>query len=170
MQRERKSRRSLLIYFGLVLATLIAYEQLRLNDFVYYDDDRYVINNSHVGSGLTRESVSWAFTTNFFNKWHPLTWLSHMLDVELYGLNAAGHHLTNLLLHVLNTLLLLALLTRMTGRLWRSTFVAALFALHPLHVEAVAWISERKELLSTLLGLLSMWAYVGYARTGGVGR
>ena len=170
MQRERKSRRSRLICVGLVLATLIAYEQLRLNDFVYYDDDRYVIDNSHVGSGLTRESVSWAFTTSFFHNWHPLTWLSHMLDVELYGLNAAGHHLTNLLLHVLNTLLLLALLTHMTGRLWRSTFVAALFALHPLHVEAVAWISERKELLSTLLGLLSMWAYVGYARTGGVGR
>ncbi|MCZ6822754.1 MAG: hypothetical protein O7F10_07385, partial [Deltaproteobacteria bacterium] len=85
MQRERKRRRSLLIYLGLALATLIAYEQLRLNDFVYYDDDIYVINNLHVGSGLTRESVSWAFTTSFFHNWHPLTWLSYMLDVELYG-------------------------------------------------------------------------------------
>jgi tetratricopeptide (TPR) repeat protein len=170
MERVRSSSQVLLICLGLTLATTIAYEHVRLNDFVSYDDERYVTDNAHVQVGITAASASWALRTTYFNTWHPLTWLSHMLDVELYGMNPAGHHLTNVVLHILNTLLLLGLLSHMTGRLWPSTFVAALFALHPLHVEAVAWVSERKELLSTFFGLLSMWAYVGYARRGGVGR
>ena len=170
MGRERGNARVWLIYLGLALVTLLAFEQVRLNDFVAFDDEKYVTENAQVRAGLTRESVSWSVTTTHFNNWHPLTWLSHMLDVELYGLNAGGHHLTNLLLHLLNSLLLFGLLKRLTGHLWPSAFVAGLFALHPLRVEVVAWVSERKELLSTCFGLLSIWAYAGYARRGGFAR
>jgi tetratricopeptide (TPR) repeat protein len=170
MEHARRKSQILLICLCLALATSLAYERVRLNEFVNYDDDRYVTDNAQVRAGITPESVAWAFTTTHVGNWHPLTWLSHMLDVELYGLNPAGHHLTNVLLHIVNTLLLLGLLVHMTGRLWPSAFVAALFALHPLHVEAVVWVSERKELLSTLFGLLAMWAYVGYARRGDIGR
>jgi len=167
---ERKRRQILLICLGLALATCIVFEPLRLNGFVDYDDDKYVTSNETIHAGLTRETVAWAWTTTYFSNWHPLTWLSHLLDVQLYGLNPAGHHLTSLLLHILNTLLLFGLLNRMTHRLWPSAFVAALFALHPLHVESVAWVSERKELLSTFIGLVVIWTYVGYARHGGIGR
>jgi hypothetical protein len=155
-----------MVCLGLTLATILAFEEVRLNRFVLFDDDHYVTANLHVKSGLTLESVSWAFTTTHSYNWHPVTWLSHMLDIELFGLEPAGHHLTNLLLHVLNALLLFGLLERTTRRLWPSAFVAALFALHPLHVESVAWISERKDVLSTFFGLLAICAYVDYARRG----
>ncbi len=160
----------LLICAGLVLATVVAYEQLYNNDFVDYDDDMYVTENPHVKTGITGESIRWAFTTGHAYNWHPLTWLSHMLDCQLFGSRPGWHHLTNLLLHIINTLLLFGVLKRMTGALWASGFVAAAFVLHPLHVESVAWIAERKDVLSTSFWLLTMAAYVWYVRRPGLGR
>jgi tetratricopeptide (TPR) repeat protein len=157
------------ICIGLVLATWVAFEAVLRSSFVDFDDPRYVTDNFQVLAGFTRESVAWAFSSTYL-QWHPVTWLSHMLDVQLFGLAPRGHHLTNLVLHIANVLLLFGLLTRATGAVRRSAVVAALFGLHPLHVEPVAWISERKEVLSTLFGLLALWAYVAYARRGGVGR
>ena len=160
-----------LIGLGLALITFVAFEPVRHGEFLGFDDDKYVSANAHVQAGLTRDSVGWALRASYFNNWHPLAWLSHMLDVELFGGDAAGaHHLSGLLLHVLNALLLFGVMRRMTGALWPSAFAAALFALHPLRVEAVAWLSERKELLSTCFGLLSILAYVGYTRRGGLPR
>ena len=109
------------------------------------------------------EGVQWAFTSLYASNWHPLTWLSHMLDCQIYGLKPGGHHVTNLLLHLVNSLLLFGLLKRLTGALWRSALVAALFALHPLHVESVAWVSERKDVLSAFFFMLTLWAYARYA-------
>jgi Tfp pilus assembly protein PilF len=129
-----------------------------------WDDYEYVVQNPHVRSGLTIENAVWAFTSTHASNWHPLTWLSHMLDCELYGLNPAGHHLNNLLLHLANTLLLFALFARMTRALRQSAFVAAIFALHPLHVESVAWVAERKDLLSTFFLMLTCMAYLRYTR------
>jgi hypothetical protein len=133
-------------------------------DFVNYDDPDYVTSNSHVQAGLTKANIAWAFTTGHASNWHPVTWLSHMVDCQFYGLNPAGHHLTNLLFHVANTLLLFGVLLRMTGGVWRSAGIAAIFAWHPLHVESVAWISERKDVLSAFFWLLTMGAYVKYVR------
>ena len=132
-------------------------------NFITFDDDRYVTGNPQVQGGLTGTAVSWAFTHAYSANWHPLTWLSHMLDCQLYGLNPAGHHLTNFLFHAANTVLLFLWLRSLTGAFWRSAFVAALFALHPLHVESVAWVAERKDVLSAFFGLLSLWAYTRYA-------
>ena len=115
-----------------------------------------------VRAGLTWPGVKWAFTAVHSSNWHPLTWLSHMLDCQLYGLNPRGHHLTNVVFHLANTLLLFLFWARITGALWPSALVAALFALHPLHVESVAWVSERKDVLSTCFWLATMWAYAGY--------
>src|SRR3954466_3554573 len=133
-------------------------------DFVNYDDPDYVTSNSHVQAGLTKESVVWAFRTGHASNWHPLTWLSHMLDCELYGLNPAGHHFTNVLFHIANALLLFGVLRKMTGSTWRSAGVAAVFAWHPLHVESVAWVSERKDVLSAFFWLLTMGAYLNYVK------
>lgn len=152
----------------LVVATLAVYWKVQNHDFVNYDDHLYVIDNRHVQAGFTREGIIWAFTTIHASNWHPLTWLSHMLDCQIYGLNAGGHHLTNLLFHIVNTLLLFIVLKRMTGALWRSGLVAALFALHPLHVESVAWVAERKDVLSTFFWMLTMWAYVRYVERPGL--
>jgi tetratricopeptide (TPR) repeat protein len=129
---------------------------------VSLDDQIYVSENRQVAGGLTSTAIAWAFTTGRASNWHPLTWLSHLCDVQMYGLNAGPHHVTNLVLHVLDTLLLFTVLRRMTGALGRSALVAALFAIHPLHVESVAWIAERKDVLSTLFWMLAVWAYVGY--------
>jgi len=150
---------------ALVIVTFAAFGGLLSSGFVNYDDPVYVTENAHVQRGLTGESVAWAFRTTEAANWHPLTWLSHMLDVQLFGLEAGKHHLTSLLLHALNTLLLFFLLVRMTGALWRSAFVAALFALHPLHVQSVAWIAERKDVLSTLLWLLTLGAWGAYLKS-----
>jgi tetratricopeptide (TPR) repeat protein len=163
-------RRELLVCLFLVLATLTVYWQVGNYEFVNLDDDKYIIENSQVQKGLSRESVAWAFTTDHMANWHPVTWLSHMLDFQLYGLNPRGHHLTNVFFHLVNTLLLFLVLQRMTGALWRSGFVAALFALHPLHVESVAWVAERKDVLSTLFWMLTLWAYIGYVKRPGVKR
>ncbi|MCX6925947.1 MAG: tetratricopeptide repeat protein [Verrucomicrobia bacterium] len=148
----------------LTLVTLLCYWPVSRHDFVSIDDQQYLYQNSHVTQGLTWAGVAWAFRTGYASNWHPLTWISHMVDCELYGLNPGGHHLTNLLFHLANTVLLALLLWQMTGALWRGALVAALFAWHPLHVESVAWASERKDVLSTLFWLLTMMAYVRYAR------
>jgi len=133
------------------------------NGFINYDDELYVTANRQVQQGLTGEGIAWAFRSTETGNWHPVTWLSHMLDCQLFGLRPWGHHLTNLLLHAANTLLLFLLLRRMTGAVWRSVFVAALFGLHPLRVESVAWVAERKDVLSTLFWLLTLWAYAKFA-------
>jgi len=147
----------------LVLVTFGVYWPVLQCDFVGYDDVPYVTGNWHVLRGLGWDQADWAFSTLSLGFWHPLTWLSHMLDCSLYGLQAWGHHLTNLLLHSANTVILFLALRKMTGAVWRSALVAALFALHPLHVEAVAFVAERKEVLSAFFGLLTLWAYAGYA-------
>jgi hypothetical protein len=151
-----------LALFLIAVVTVAVYWPVLQNGFIDFDDDDYVTANMLVRQGLTLKGGIWAFTTFHAGNWHPLTWLSHMLDVELFGLNPIGHHATSLLLHAVNSLLLCALLHRLTGFLGRSMFVALLFALHPLHVESVAWVAERKDVLSTLFWFLTMWAYIGY--------
>jgi len=153
-----------IICLCLVVVTLAVYWQVLDNDFVHYDDGVYVTENIHVNKGVTFDGLTWAFTSSHSSNWHPLTWISHMIDCQLYGLSPRGHHLTSLLFHVANTLLLLLILVRMTGSLWQSSFVAALFALHPLHVESVAWVSERKDVLSTFFMMLTVWAYILYVK------
>jgi tetratricopeptide (TPR) repeat protein len=164
----RPNRLKLIICLFLTLSTISVFWQVRNHDFLNYDDELYITENRHVQAGLTWEGTTWAFTTFHASNWHPLTWLSHMLDFQIYGLSPAGHHLTNLLFHIANTLLLFFVLNRMTGALWRSAFVAALFALHPLHVESVAWVAERKDVLSTFFWMLTMWAYIRYAERPGI--
>jgi len=159
-----------LIYLLLAVSTFAVYWQVHNYDFVNYDDESYVSKNQSVKVGFTCDSIRWAFSTGHQGNWHPLTWLSHMLDCQLFGTDAGWHHLTNLLLHITNTLLLFAVLKRMTGTLWQCAFVAAVFALHPLHVESVAWISERKDVLSTLFWMLTMAAYLHYVKHPCVGR
>jgi tetratricopeptide (TPR) repeat protein len=148
----------------LAISTFAVFYQVHSFDFVNYDDPSYLYENSHIRNGLTVEAVRWAFNIGYAANWHPLTWLSHILDWQLFGNNAGGHHLTNLFFHIANTLLLFIVLKQMTNALWQSAFVAALFALHPLHVESVAWISERKDVLSTFFLFLTMWAYLKYVR------
>jgi Flp pilus assembly protein TadD len=155
---------------ALWLGIALIYGQTLRFPYVEWDDPFYVARNPTVKQGLTGEGVAWAFTTRELANWHPLTWLSLMLDVQIAGPTAKGPHATNVLLHALNTLLLLVVLWRATGRWFASWIVAALFAWHPLHVESVAWISERKGLLSTFFGLLAIGAYVAYAKRGGAGR
>jgi Tfp pilus assembly protein PilF len=148
----------------LTAAVLASYYPIAKNSFVNYDDNRYISENPHVRAGLTEETVKWAFTTYEQANWHPLTWLSHALDCELFGLNPLGHHYVNVLLHALNAVLLFLLLQSATGFCGRSLMVAALFALHPMNVESVAWASERKNVLSMLFFLLALYAYGWYAR------
>ena len=148
----------------LIASTLLVYAPVIDFQFIHYDDDIYVTNNPWVKQGLTWQGARWAMTALEGGSWHPLTWLSHMVDVQLFGLNPSGHHLTNLLLHLANALLLFGVLQRMTGAVWRSALVSALFALHPLNLESVAWVAERKNVLSTLFWLLTIWAYVSYVR------
>jgi tetratricopeptide (TPR) repeat protein len=159
-----------LIVAALVLATVAAYTPVWQFDFVAIDDPQYVYANPHLADGLTATSVAWAFTSGREANWHPLTWLSHLIDVELYGLEPGGHHVTNLLLHVAGTLLLFGLFQRMTGAIGPSAFVAGVFAVHPLHVESVAWVAERKDVLSACLFFLTLHAYVSYVRRPGLGR
>jgi tetratricopeptide (TPR) repeat protein len=162
--------RTVVVCTLLVGATIAVYGQALRFDFVAYDDPQYVTEHARVRGGLTAEGLAWAFSGEHLGNWHPLTSLSYMLDAELHGVSSRAFHFTNVVLHVLNTLLLLAVLRSMTGAFYRSALVAALFALHPLHVESVAWVSERKDVLSTFFGFLSMALYVAYARRGGPGR
>jgi tetratricopeptide (TPR) repeat protein len=147
---------------ALATATLAVFWGARQGQFVNYDDPAYITSNEEIQHGLTAQSVRWAFQTGAASNWHPLTWLSHLADVQLYGIDPAGHHLTSVVLHAINGALLFLILRSMTGAYWRSLVVAALFALHPLRVESVAWVSERKDVLSTLFWMLTVWAYVHY--------
>lgn len=142
--------------------TILVYWPVLHNDFIDFDDDVYVTSNMMVRQGLSLKGVLWSISTFHAANWHPLTWLSHMLDVQLFGLNPSGHHATSMLIHTVNSMLLCVLLHRLTGYAGRSLMVALLFAVHPLHVESVAWVAERKDVLSTLFCFLTMWAYVGY--------
>ncbi len=155
-----------LIAFG----TFAAYAPTLANGFVQIDDPIYVLDNPWVRPGLTLGGLVWAFSGFHLANWHPLTWLSHMLDCQLFGVEPFGHHLTSLVLHTANAVLLFALLVRMTRTLWPAGLAAALFALHPLHVESVAWVAERKDVLSTFFGFLTLWAYTGYVRAPSLGR
>ncbi len=156
-------RRAFLVSLLLILATVAAYWPIRHAEFLNFDDNQYVTSNPRVFHGLTRTDCAWAFTTFYACNWHPLTWLSHMTDCEVFGQASEGPHMVNVALHATNAVLLFLLLWRMTGTLARSGFVAVLFALHPLHVGSVAWVAERKDVLSTFFGLLSIWAYAAYA-------
>jgi tetratricopeptide (TPR) repeat protein len=152
------------IYTVLVAITWLVFGQTLGHKFVTYDDPQYVYENPKVAAGLSVEGVSWAFTHKLGGNWHPITTISHMFDCQLYGLKPAGHHFTNVLLHTIAVILLFLVLRQMTGTLWRSAFVAVLFAIHPLHVESVAWISERKDVLSAVFFMLTLGAYIRYVR------
>jgi len=151
--------------FGLVLAVMIVFGQTLRHDFIFYDDGDYVTNNPIVLQGLTWEGLKWSLTAVEPNMWNPLTLISHMLDVSLFGLQPGLHHFTNVILHALNALLAFVALRRLTGDLWKPAIVAALFAVHPLRAESVAWVSERKDVLSGVFFFLGLWAYARYART-----
>jgi Tfp pilus assembly protein PilF len=151
------------ICLGLALIVIVPFYQTSQFKFVHYDDDLYIVGNKNIQTGFDQGSVSWAFTTLFACNWQPLTWLSLMLDYKMYGTVAGGYHVTNVLIHLVNTLLLFFIFGRMTGGLWKSGFVAALFAVHPLHVESVAWVMARKDVLSAMFWLLTMGAYAYYA-------
>jgi Flp pilus assembly protein TadD len=166
---ERPPGRTLLA-LALVLATAAAFGRCCANGFVNYDDDVYVTGNRHVQAGLSASGLAWALTTTEALNWHPLTWLSLQADSQLFGLRAWGFHLTSVLLHAANVLVLFLLLDRMTGRPWPAALAAALFGLHPLRVESVAWVAERKDVLSTFFGLLALLAYLAYARRPGLAR
>ncbi len=155
---------------ALAVAVFAVYWQVGDHAFIDFDDGAYVFENSRVQGGLTRPGIAWAFTTFHVANWHPLTWLSHMADVELFGPDAGWHHRVNVFFHCLNAILLFLVLADMTRAYWNSAIVAALFALHPLHVESVAWVAERKDLLSGLFFILCLWAYAQYARRPGPGR
>jgi tetratricopeptide (TPR) repeat protein len=145
-------------------STFAVYFQIRSHDFINYDDPDYVYDNPYVASGLSMKSVIWAFTTGHASNWHPLTWLSHIIDCQLFGLNPGGHHLVSLAIHIINSVLLFLLFKRITAQLWPSAFIAFAFALHPMHIESVAWISERKDVLSCLFFILTLFAYSAYIR------
>ena len=161
---------SVLVAALLAILTALTFCRAARFDFVTIDDGSYVYNNPYVKTGLSQRNIVWAFTREHSANWHPVTWISHMVDVELFGLKAWGHHLTNVAIHIANAMLLYLLLVSTTGFVWRSAFVAALFAVHPLHIESVAWVSERKDVLSTLFWMLTSIAYVRYARKPSVGK
>jgi tetratricopeptide (TPR) repeat protein len=163
-RRETKSRVSL-VFAALITATFAVFWSVMHHGLVNYDDPQYITENEHVRSGLTWANLVWSLGTGYASNWHPLTWVSHMIDVQLFGLRFGWHHLINLLLHVANVLLVFLFLRRTTGALHKSAFATSLFAIHPLHVESVAWLAERKDLLSGFFFLLALLAYAGYART-----
>jgi tetratricopeptide (TPR) repeat protein len=163
------SRVQLLIYLALAAATLIVYAGISEHDFINFDTYDYVLN-AVVMNGMTQAGLHWAFTTDFTGNWHPVTWLSHMLDVELFGFMAGAHHVSNLLIHILNAWLVFYLFNKMTHRLWPAALIAALFALHPTHVESVAWVAERKDVLSGFFFLLSIGGYLHFIERPGIYR
>ena len=156
----------ILVYLFILASISGVYFQVVHFDFVNFDDNDYVYQNKIVKQGITKEGILWAFKITDHPKtyWHPLTWLSHMIDCELFGQNAGMHHLTNVLIHVMNAMLLFMVLNRMTTDTWKSALVAFLFALHPVNVDTVAWVSERKNLLSTFFWMITMLCYVNYTR------
>src|SRR5215469_16687357 len=158
------------IYLSLAILSLAVFSQTIRYNFVNFDDDLYVYNSRAIKAGLTIEGIAAAFTRPHARNWHPLTTISHMVDCQLYGLKAGGHHATNMLLHTFAVLLLFRVLQQMTGSIWKSSVVAALFAVHPLHAESVAWVSERKDVLSAVFFFLMLGAYVRYAHTPSIWR
>ncbi len=166
----RRFQTEIILAVFLILAVSVAYGQLRTYGFIHYDDLDYVITNRHVQGGLTMDSARWAFTTRFQRQWHPLTWLSHMTDYQLFGMHPGRHHLISLFFHLANTLLLFFFFARVTGAPVQSAVVAALFALHPVHVEPVAMVADRKDLLSMFFMLIAMHAYAGYLQKGSIFR
>src|SRR6059036_2705069 len=158
------------ICLSLAVLTGVVFGQTLWHDFINYDDPRYVYENTKITEGLSISGIVWAFTHIHSMNWHPLTTISHMLDCQLYGLKAGWHHFTNVLLHTLAAMLLFLALQQMTGAVWRSAFVAAVFAIHPLRVESVAWIAERKDVLSGVFFMLTLLAYVNYVRLPDVRR
>jgi tetratricopeptide (TPR) repeat protein len=164
------NHRCLLICIALAITTFAVYLPVVNYQFINYDDNAYVVENPYVRSGLSWENVKWGFTAVHDAYWQPLTWFSYMLDCTLFGLNAGAFHLTNVLFHIANTIFLFLILTRMTKGVWQSAFIAGLFALHPLHAESVAWIAERRDVLSTLFWLLTMLSYARYAERPSAGR
>ena len=162
--KQQPSLKIAVILTALALLTFYAFNGALTCSFVPVDDSGYITANPHVQQGLTRESVIWAFTNTEQANWHPLAWLSHMLDVELFGINPKGHHFTSLLIHIFNTLLCFWLFYRLTGQIGTSVFIALFFGIHPLRVESVVWISERKDVLCAFFGLLSLICYTFYAR------
>ena len=162
-----------LICFLIAAATFSIYRKVATYEFVGFDDDTYITENQHVQQGITLDNLFWAFGISKSDNrayWHPLTWLSHMMDWQLFGNDAGMHHLGNVFFHVINTLLLFGVFKLMTGALWQSAFVAALFAIHPFNVDSVAWIAERKNVLSTLFWMLTMLAYFYYTRQPSIKR
>ena len=170
MQSLISHKNKIIVSLCLTLITGAVFGIAVTYDFLNYDDNDYVTENHQVQAGLSMRGVFWAFTTTLQGHWHPVTLLSHMLDCQLFGLNPAGHHFTSILFHILNTILLFIVLERMTKALWPSALVAALFALHPLHVEPVAWIASRKDVLSTFFMLMTLWVYVYYAASPTTGK
>ncbi len=160
-------RFEILICLVLALAVSVIYGQTINHEFINFDDDVYIYQNIHVKDGLTKENIKWAFTDVYGGNWHPLTWLSHMLDIQLFGLNSGAHHLVNASLHLVNGWLLFFILYRSTGCIWKSAFVAVFFAVHPLRVESVAWAAERKDVLSAFFGFLTIFAYLLYVEKPG---
>lgn len=165
-----RKNQTVIVILVLAVLTFAAYWRILGNGFIKYDDDDYVYANTHIQQGITPQSLKWAFNVGYACNWHPITWMSHMVDYSVFGAKPMGHHLISLLLHILNAVLLLLVLRRLTGSLWKSAFVAALFALHPLHVESVAWAAERKDVLSATFWFLTMGAYALYAEKPGLKR
>lgn len=157
-----RKRSIVLLSLALIVITLAVYWQVGTHEFLNYDDNLYITENDHVKKGVTGSNIIWAFTSVHAANWHPITWLSHMADIEIYGMNPRGHHLTNVVIHTISSTLLFLLLLRLTNALWQSSFVAALFALHPLHVESVAWVAERKDVLSAFFWFLTLLLYAEY--------
>jgi len=164
MDLRDEKQRLYFIFFGLILLSIAAYEPMRWNDFVNFDDPVYVTANANVAKGFSLKSITWAFRGSHYGTWHPLTSLSHMLDCQLFGLRPFWHHFNSLLLHIGSSLVLFWILRKMTGADWASAFVAAVFAVHPLNVESVAWVSERKSVLSGFFWMLTILAYINYVR------
>jgi cytochrome c-type biogenesis protein CcmH/NrfG len=160
----------LYVSLSLLALTLIVYFQVHDFEFVNFDDRETILGNTHIRDGITLAGLAWAFTSAYAANWFPVTWISHMLDFQLFGLDSGWHHLVNVMIHAASVLLLFALLRRMTGRLWESAFVSFVFALHPLHVESVAWVSERKDVLSAFFWFLTTWFYVDYVDRPGLRR
>lgn len=164
MKKLSLLNQKLLICLSLTGILLLVYGQVINFNFTNIDDQVYVTENAHIQNGISVNGIVWAFTSSHAANWHPLTSLSLMIDYNVYGLNAGGYHFTNLFFHIVNTLLLFFLFNKMTGTVYRSFVVAALFALHPIHVESVAWVSARKDVLSTFFWLLTIWAYTSYSK------
>ena len=157
-----KQHKELLVALLLAAAVLVVYWPVQNFDFIELDDRAYISGNRHIQEGFTCEAVTWVFKDISMGYWHPLTWISHILDYKLYRMNAGGHHWTSVLFHLGNTILLFMILNKMTDALWKSAFVAALFAIHPMHVESVAWVAERKDVLSTFFLFLTIGCYLNY--------